>query len=146
MARLENRGSSLEGVPPRSTVYFDGSCPLCRAEIGHYRRVDVDRALCFVDVSQADAPVPKGLSRADALRRFHVRSGNGELISGARAFVELWAHLPHWRWAAKVARWPGAVAALELGYRAFLPLRPYVSRLYGNIRRWLARIDEAKRV
>lgn len=37
--------------PSRTTLYFDGECPLCRAEIAHYRRRDKDRTLCFVDVS-----------------------------------------------------------------------------------------------
>ena len=42
-----------------SIVYFDGSCPLCRAEIGMYSRHDSDGALCFVDISARSASVPE---------------------------------------------------------------------------------------
>ena len=118
-----------------STVYFDGSCPLCRAEIGHYRGQDLSSALCFVDVSDPDAAVPAGLSQWAAMDRFHVRTGNDELVSGAAAFVEVWKRLPRWRWAARVAAWPGVIAALELGYRLFLPLRPVISRVFGRLQR-----------
>jgi predicted DCC family thiol-disulfide oxidoreductase YuxK len=112
-----------------STVYFDGSCPLCRAEIGYYRRTDKASALCFVDVSEADAVTPKGISQQRAMARFHVRAGDGRVVSGAAAFVEVWRCLPRWRWAARVASVPGALSVLEWGYRMFLPVRPYMARL-----------------
>ncbi|MBR0962807.1 DUF393 domain-containing protein [Bradyrhizobium diazoefficiens] len=118
--------------PSTSTVYFDGSCPLCRAEIGYYRRTDQDGSLCFVDVSKAGAAVPDGLTQQLAMDRFHVRAGDGRVLSGAAAFVEVWSRLPRWRWAARVASLPGALAVLELGYRMFLPVRPLISRLFGR--------------
>jgi hypothetical protein len=42
--------------------------------------------------------------------------------------------LPGWRWAARVAALPGVLPTLELGYRLFLPIRPYISRLAGRKR------------
>ncbi len=45
----------MESELPKSTVYFDGSCSLCRAEIGYCRRKDQERALCFVDISETSA-------------------------------------------------------------------------------------------
>ena len=42
----------------KSAAYFDGSCPLCRAEIAHYLGTDCAGALCFVDVSATDASLP----------------------------------------------------------------------------------------
>ena len=117
----------------KSTVYFDGSCPLCRAEIGYYRGKDEDGALCFVDVSETAAVTPAGVTRERTMQRFHVRASDGRVLSGAAAFVEVWSRLPRWRWAARAASLPGATAALELGYRLFLPVRPFISALFGRI-------------
>lgn len=128
----------------QSTVYYDGSCSLCRAEIEFYRRSDNSDALSFVDVSETDASIPAGLTQQRALERFHVRAGNGQILSGAAAFVEVWARLPRWQWAARAAALPGAMAALELGYRLFLPVRPVISRLFGKMQRPSARVDRAK--
>jgi len=117
----------------KSTVYFDGSCPLCRAEVGYYRRKDRAGALCFRDVSEAGAIPPEGITRQRAMERFHVRARDGRLLSGAAAFVEVWARLPGWRWAARAASLPGALTGLELGYRLFLRVRPLISRSWGRI-------------
>ena len=109
-------------MPPersKSTVYFDGSCSLCRAEIGYYRRKDQAGNLCFVDVAKTGAATPEGTSQQQVMARFHVRASDGRVLSGAAAFVEVWTQLPHWRWAARAASLPGALPALELGYRIF---------------------------
>ena len=66
-------------------VYFDGSCPLCRAEIGYYRRNDQADALFFVDISEAGAVTPEGITQQQAIERFHVRAGDGRVLSGAAA-------------------------------------------------------------
>jgi predicted DCC family thiol-disulfide oxidoreductase YuxK len=128
-----------------SIVYFDGSCPLCRAEIGIYNRNDSDGALCFVDVSARSASIPAGLTRRGALERFHVRNEKGQLLSGAAAFVEVWDRLPGWRWAARTAGLLGAMGALELGYRLFLPIRPFLSRCFRQIQQLRLLADETKR-
>jgi len=115
------------------TVHFDGQCPLCAAEIRHYKALDENQVLHFVDVADPHAAAGPHLDRCDALKRFHVRSANGELISGARAFTALWRHLPGWRWLAIVMRIPGVILLAELAYRGFLPIRPYLSSLYGRL-------------
>lgn len=135
----------MEPELPKSTVYFDGSCPLCQAEIGHYRRQDQAGALCFVDVSETGAVTPDGITRARAMERFHVRARDGRMLSGAAAFVEVWTRLPGWRWAARAASLPGALAVLELGYRMFLPVRPLISRLLRRVLRLKSVADGARR-
>ncbi|MCX7282224.1 MAG: DUF393 domain-containing protein [Alphaproteobacteria bacterium] len=116
---------------PKSTLFFDGSCPLCRAEIMYYRSNDEDRALCFVDISENGAVPPEGITRERAMKRFHVLASDGRVLSGAAAFVEVWTCLPRWSWAARAASLPGVLIALEWGYRIFLPVRPFISHLFG---------------
>jgi predicted DCC family thiol-disulfide oxidoreductase YuxK len=128
-----------------STVYYDGSCPLCRTEIGYYQRKNQAGALCFVDVSEPGAATPEGVTRQQAMARFHVGASDGRILSGAAAFVEVWTRLPKWRWAARAASLPGAMAALELGYRMFLPVRPVISRLFGLVWPLLSILAGAKR-
>ena len=123
----------MESERPKSTVYFDGSCPLCRAEIGYYQRKDQGRALCFVDISETGAVPPEGITQQRAMKRFHVRASDGCILTGAAAFVEVWARLPRWRCAARAASLPGALIAMELGYRIFLPVRPFLSRIFGRL-------------
>ena len=80
---------------PELTVFYDGSCPLCRREISVYSRRDTSTRIRWADVSACSPEIlPKGLTRQDALARFHVQRADGSVIAGAGAFAELWAHTP----------------------------------------------------
>jgi predicted DCC family thiol-disulfide oxidoreductase YuxK len=122
---------------PPLTVLYDGACPLCRREIGIYRGLQPRRSdspVCFADVSDATLPLPPGTTREQLLARFHVRDRDGELLSGAQAFLALWAALPGWHWLAMVGRVPGAAWVMERTYRLFLRWRP-------ALQRWALRLD-----
>jgi predicted DCC family thiol-disulfide oxidoreductase YuxK len=124
--------------PPPLTVLYDGACPLCRREIGLYRGLEPLRTaspLCFADVSDAALPLPPGTTREQLLARFHVRSADGQLLSGAQAFLALWAVLPGWRWLARAGRLPGAAWAMERAYRLFLRWRPALQRRISRLER-----------
>ena len=64
--------------------------------------------------------------RAALMARFHVQQADGSRLSGAAAFVAMWARLPGWRWLARLAQLPGAMPVLELAYRGFLRVRPWM--------------------
>jgi predicted DCC family thiol-disulfide oxidoreductase YuxK len=116
--------SMMEAPTPAScTVYYDGACPVCRAEITHYQARAADAPIDWVDVS-APGALPEGLTREAALARFHVRDANGALLSGAAAFASLWREVPGWRWAGRIAAFALVTFMLDLGYRAFLKVRP----------------------
>ena len=114
----------------KTVVFYDGSCPLCRAEVGMYSDRDTAHALCLVDVSQKHVQLPPALSPEKAMKRFHVIASDGRLLSGAAAFIEVWRQLPGWHIAASLARLPGARPILDLAYRRFLILRPALVRLF----------------
>lgn len=103
------------------------------ASIGHYRQQEGAERIEFVDASDVLAEIGAGVSRREALKRFHVRLPSGELKSGAAAFVEIWKLLPRWRFAAKLARLPGMTLALDMGYRVASPFRPALARAIGRL-------------
>jgi len=118
------------------SIYYDGGCPLCRAEIEHYRRCEGAERLRFIDVGRdvAAPPLGPGLDRNTALRRFHVRDAEGRLVSGAAAFARLWRTLPGWRWLGRlldlsVLGQRPLLPVAEAAYRLSLPLRPRLARL-----------------
>lgn len=123
---------SMTNAQEVCTVYFDGSCPLCRREMAYFRRKSASCPVHFVDVSQDDARLGPGLERAQSLARFHVRDASGRLVSGAEAFVLLWSLFPRFAWLAHLGRVPGVLALLEAAYRKFLVVRPLLQRLMAD--------------
>ncbi|NEU13242.1 DUF393 domain-containing protein [Methylobacterium sp. BTF04] len=116
-------------TPPPLTIYYDGACPLCAAEIRTYRRCRGAERLAWMDVSlDGPAELGPGLTRAAARARFHVRDEHGRLVSGAAGFFTLWSHLPGWRYLAPIRHLPGVTWIAEAAYRGFLPLRPWLAR------------------
>jgi len=117
------------------TVYYDGSCPLCSAEIAHYRKFETSGRISFKDIFKVDVALEAQVDQSTLMSRFHVRRADGTLVSGAAAFVSIWSLLPFWRWVAFVAALPGATSLLEALYRLFLPVRSAISRLIRAVQR-----------
>ncbi|TDY35373.1 DUF393 domain-containing protein [Janthinobacterium sp. 75] len=114
-----------------TTVFFDGSCPLCRWEISLYQGAVPTSPIQWIDVSDTKQTAIEGCSCRELMARFHVQTKEGAMLSGAAAFVALWLLYPSWRWLGKLGSLPGMQALLELLYRGFLRLRPGIQ--------WLAR-------
>jgi predicted DCC family thiol-disulfide oxidoreductase YuxK len=103
------------------TVWYDGDCPICTAEIGLMRRLDRASAIEFVDLSSPDV-CPT--DREARLARLHVQISGGPMVVGAAAFVTLWSALPGLRSLAGPASLPPVLWLLERAYLFFLKLRP----------------------
>jgi len=103
-----------------TTVWFDGSCPLCRREIALMRRLGGDGRIDFVDAS-GDGACP--LDGAALLARFHALE-NGVMLSGAAAFAAMWRAIPLLRPLGIAARSRRILAGLEWLYGRFLRVRP----------------------
>ncbi|MBS3800013.1 MAG: DUF393 domain-containing protein [Thioalkalivibrio sp.] len=115
-------------TPPsegRPIVFFDGGCPLCRREIGHYRRLDAAAAVDWRDIDADPAPLEQwGISLEAAMRRMHAIAPDGSTRSGAWAFVLVWRHLPYYRWPGAVLhRLPPVVRVMDRVYNVFARYR-----------------------
>lgn len=113
-----------------TTVFFDGSCPLCRREISVYQRATPSAPIDWVDVSATGSASMAGRSCGELMARFHVRNADGVMLSGAAAFVALWLLFPSWRWLGRLGSLPGMHPVLESLYRGFLYIRPGIQRLF----------------
>jgi predicted DCC family thiol-disulfide oxidoreductase YuxK len=138
-------GGSVMSGPARATtdrrsltVWYDGDCPICTAEIGLIRRLDRALAIEFVDLS-----LPGGCptDRASRLARLHAQPRGGRMVSGAEAFVAMWRVLPRLRLLAYMASPPPILWLLERAYLVFLKLRPTLQAMvrWGLARRATAR-------
>ena len=118
------------------TVFFDGSCPLCRREIDFYKTLDVADSIYWADISQElQSEVVPGLSKCDAMRRFHVMTQDGTLVSGAEGFVALWSALPRFQFLGSLGRFRSLMWLAEYGYIVFLKMRPSLQQVVGFLKK-----------
>jgi len=106
-------------------VLYNARCPVCRAEIDHYRAYAEARDLpvAFHDLNTRDL-ADWGIDADAAARRLHVRQG-GRIVSGVDAFVALWRALPRYRWLARIVALPGLRHAAHFVYERVLAPRLY---------------------
>ena len=114
------------------TVWYDGDCPICTAEIGLMRQLDQVSAIEFVDLS---LPGACPTDHDPRLARLHAQVRGGPMVAGAAAFVAMWRVLPALRPLAALASPPPVLWLLERAYQLFLRLRP---GLQAMVRRCLA--------
>jgi predicted DCC family thiol-disulfide oxidoreductase YuxK len=93
--------------PSGIQVYYNGACPVCRTEIHHYRGIAERRGvtgIVWIDItSQAGLLSPWGVDDDAIVRRLHVVDGDGRLLAGVDAFIEIWKRLPRYCWLARLA-------------------------------------------
>ena len=112
------------------TVFHDGACPVCQREIAFLRRRSGAERIEWVDISTApDGEVCPGVEKDEALRRFHVATADGRVLSGAAAFAALWQSLPALAWLGRIASRPRVTPVLEWLYVRFLRVRPRLQKM-----------------
>ena len=83
------------------TIYYDGECPLCLAEIHFLKSRNKDRLIEFVDVAAAQYDeATHQLSCQLALAAMHGRLADGTLLKGIPVFTEAYrrSDLPMLAW------------------------------------------------
>lgn len=113
------------------TMFYDGLCPLCQAEILFLSRRNESGLLHFVDVNSAQYSAETvGVSCQQALDSMYAQYDDGELINGVAVFSAAYerANLPKLAW---LFSRPSLSPMLTWGYRFFAKNRHAISSLLG---------------
>ena len=116
---------------PLLRILFDGGCKVCAWEVGKYLAHDTHGRLGVIDIDAADFDAGAfGLDPIEVRRSFHVMTAKGQVISGVDAFIEIWKTLGTSKslFASRLASFRSVHLLLELGYRGFVEIRPYLPR------------------
>jgi len=122
----------MSDTPPYPlTVFYDGSCSVCAAEMERYRAKNHGGKLAFVDISASRFdPGEYGKTLEEFMAQMHVLDGRGRFHRGVDAFAVIWRALPGlgYRLLATVVGLPGIHLLATLGYRLFARYRGYLPR------------------
>ena len=78
-------------------VYYNQSCNICRAEINHYKKQNIDE-IEWVDITNNIIAEKDTLKdNKTLLRRLHVEE-DGKVFGGARAFLLVWKKIPKYKY------------------------------------------------
>jgi predicted DCC family thiol-disulfide oxidoreductase YuxK len=121
------------------TLFYDGACPLCQAEILFLSGRNQADLLGFVDInSKAYDPLKVGVSCEEALAAMYGQYADGTLINGVTVFPEAYrrADLPTLAW---IFSRKSMQPILKIGYRFFANNRHAISRVFGPGALWLVK-------
>jgi predicted DCC family thiol-disulfide oxidoreductase YuxK len=87
-------------------ILYNAECPICNAEICHYRAYAEKRDIPFGfdDLNIID-PSEYGVTQDQAARRLHILH-EGQVYSGMAAFRIIWAQMPRYRFLAWITSAP----------------------------------------
>ena len=113
------------------TMFYDGLCPLCQAEILFLCRRNESGLLRFVDVNSTQYSADTvGVTCQQALDSMYAQYDDGELINGVDVFTAAYerANLPKLAW---LFSRPSLRPMLTWGYRFFAKNRHTISSILG---------------
>jgi len=121
------------------TLFYDGACPLCQAEILFLSGRNQDGLLEFIDInSERYDPKAVGVSCEQALASMYGQYADGGLIQGAKVFPEAYrrANLPFLAW---FFSRPYLEPILNVAYRFFAKYRHQISKILGPSVLWIVK-------
>ena len=96
-------------------VYFNNSCKICKAEIDLYKKEEISE-INWVDITNnKQAKIETKKDFKELLRRLHVEK-NGEIFSGAKAFLLVWKNIPKYKFLYKILSLPIIFQVFSVGY------------------------------
>jgi predicted DCC family thiol-disulfide oxidoreductase YuxK len=76
----------------KDTLYYDGACPLCNAEVNKLKSFSKDR-LVLKNIHELDGEDGQ-LDKQLLLERLHLKTADGQWVTGLKANIRAWHHTP----------------------------------------------------
>jgi predicted DCC family thiol-disulfide oxidoreductase YuxK len=110
-------------------VFYDGLCVVCSSEINHYKKMQGGDKIDFVDITSLDFNASvENLNPHSVHKELHAKDKDGKVYIGVDAFVLIWSQIDKLNWLSKMAQtWP-IKKVLQLNYKLFVKVRPYLPR------------------
>jgi len=119
-----SRSAITAAEKQKTTVFYDGSCPLCSREMSHYRKCQGADEVNWLDISQSkDQLDDYGIDYDSAMKRFHVLSADGTYHTGAFGFIHLWSRLKPYKALSALIKIFRLGALLDWFYKLFAQWR-----------------------
>lgn len=113
---------------PQLTLFFDDTCPFCRAEMARLRRWDTQGRLSFIDCAGPDfCAADHGFTQAAVMRELHGITSEGAVLRGLAAIRRAYA-LTRYGWLWKITAWPLLNTRFDRFYLWFARNRQAISR------------------
>ena len=116
---------------PELTLYYDGQCPLCVAEIDFLQSRNAQGQLAFVDVTHTGFEAAgHNISCEAAMAQIHGRTADGQVLVGVPVFATAYrlAKLPVLAWVLS-RKW--LMPVLQPAYVLFAKHRQAISKRIG---------------
>jgi predicted DCC family thiol-disulfide oxidoreductase YuxK len=111
------------------TVYYDGLCRVCAAEIEHYMRHPRASRVRWADITSPNFDATaEGLDPEAIHLRMHVRRADGRVHAGVDSFLAIWETLETLPLLRAVVGFRPLRPLMDLGYEAFARVRPYLPK------------------
>ena len=96
-------------------VYYNQSCSICRVEINHYKKQNIEE-IEWIDITNNLTAEKDTLKNSKSLlRRLHVKK-DGQVYSGAKAFLLVWKKIPKYRFLYNFFKLPIIYQIFSFGY------------------------------
>lgn len=111
------------------TVFYDGLCKVCSAEINHYKTKDRQKKVQWIDISNPSFQAQDyNLDPKKIHIEMHAIKSDGTLAIGVDAFLEIWKVIPGFLWLNKLGSTSLTKSVLKVGYTFFVKVRPWLPR------------------
>lgn len=111
------------------TIFYDGQCPLCCAEMQRLQQLDQKQLITLVDLHQADLQQHyPGINKDAAMRILHGHY-QGAYLFGLEVTHRAWHLVGRGFWVAPL-NWPVIKPISGLIYRLFAKYRQPISRFF----------------